>query len=129
MSQAAWSCQRAVRFAHDGTEYVCIRTYHDGYHGFDEIMLFDIGADPHEQHDLARARPEVVRTALAHLDQWHADMMRTATHPADPMWNVLHEGGPKHTRGELPAYIARLQATGRGHWAALLAARHPTELG
>jgi choline-sulfatase len=127
-SQAAWTCQRAVRFQHDGADYVCIRTYHDGYHDFGELMLFDVGADPHEQRDLAAARPEVVRAALAHLDQWHADMMRTATHPGDPMWTVMREGGPKHIRGELLAYIARLQATGRSHHAAALAARHPADL-
>lgn len=128
MSQAAWSCQRAVRLHHDGRAYVCIRSYHDGFHGFDEIMLFDLDADPHEQTDRAGERPEVVRAALACLDQWHADMMRTASHPGDPMWNVLHEGGPQHTRRELPAYLERLQATGRSHWAALLAARHARAL-
>ncbi len=128
MSQGAWTCQRAVRFAHEGRDYVCIRTYHDGHHPFEEAMLFDIGADPHEQRNLADDQPDIVRMARAHLDQWHGAMMRTATHPADPMWNVLREGGPMHTRGALPAYIERLQATGREHWAGLLAARHPSEL-
>ncbi|WP_428263429.1 sulfatase [Haliangium sp.] len=128
MSQAAWTCQRAVRFSHENKHYVCIRTYHDGHHPFEETMLFDVRQDPHQQRNLADDRPTEVRTALSYLDQWNGDMMRTATHPADPMWNVLHEGGPKHTRGELPGYIERLQATGRGHWAALMAARHPDEV-
>lgn len=125
LSQGAWSCQRAVRFRADGGDYLCIRTYHDGYHDFDELMLFDLGADPHEQRDLAADRADLVQAALARLDQWHSDMMRTATHAQDPMWNVLREGGPYHVRGQLPAYLERLRATGRGRFADQLEARHP----
>jgi choline-sulfatase len=128
ISQAAWTCQRAVRFQQGGAEYLCIRTYHDGYHGYPDTMLFDLHADPHEQDDLQAARPAVVHEALARLERWLAEMMTTASHPADPMWMVLHEGGPKHVRGELPAYLERLRATGRTRWAELLAARHPQEL-
>ncbi|ACY14606.1 sulfatase [Haliangium ochraceum] len=124
MSQAAWSCQRAVRLVDDGRDYVFVRSYHDGYHCFDELQLFDIGADYHAQHNLAAERPALVQRALAQLESWHGEMMRTATHPADPMWNVLREGGPKHTRGELPGYLARLRATGRERWAERLEARH-----
>jgi arylsulfatase A-like enzyme len=129
ISQAAWTAQRAVRFQQAGADYLCIRTYHDGYHGYPDTMLFDLATDPHEQNDLQAARPAVVNEALARLERWLAEMMTTATHPADPMWMVLHEGGPKHVRGELPAYLQRLRATGRAHWADLLAARHPKELG
>ena len=73
------------------------------------------------------ARPAVVHEALARLERWVADMMIRATHPADPMWVVLHEGGPKHTRGQLPRYLERLRATGRARWAELLVSRHPRE--
>ena len=34
----------------------CIRTFHDSYHGFPDIMLFDLATDPHEQDDLAGRR-------------------------------------------------------------------------
>ncbi len=34
------------------------------------------------------------------------------------------EGGPLHTRGHLPAYVDRLRATGRSHWADVLLERH-----
>jgi hypothetical protein len=44
------------------------------------------------------------------------------------MMTVLREGGPHHTRGQLPAYLARLRATGRAHHAESLAARHPYEV-
>ena len=124
ISQGAWSCQRAVRF----DDYVCIRSYHDGYHAFPEVMLFDVKRDPHEQHDLAREKPDVVRRATTMLESWHDEMMRTATHPIDPMQTVLAEGGPLHARGRLPAYVKRLRETGRGEFADRLIANHPGEL-
>jgi hypothetical protein len=124
MSQGAWACQRSVRFDH----YLFLRSYHDGYHGFPEHLLFDLAIDPHEQHNLAPQCPDLVGTALTMLDNWYGHMMTTATHPQDPMWTVLQEGGPLHTRGHLPAYVERLRATDRGAWADRLAAAHPKEL-
>jgi hypothetical protein len=91
-------------------------------------MLFDVRNDPHEQYDLAAERPDVVREAMNRLDTWMADMMRTATHGQDPMWTVVAEGGPLHTRGALPAYLKRLRATGREAGADRLAALHPKEV-
>jgi arylsulfatase A-like enzyme len=123
ISQGAWSCQRAVRF----DDWLCIRSYHDGHHCFPERMLFDVRRDPHEQNDVAEQNPDVVARAMTMLDDWHAEMMRTATHPSDPMWTVLREGGPLHTRGNLPNYLKRLRDTGRASWAEQLAARHPGE--
>jgi len=38
---------------------------------------------------------------------------------------VMREGGPFHCRGELPAYLARLRATGRAEAARALEERHP----
>ncbi len=123
VSQGAWSCQRSVRF----DDYICIRSYHDGHHGFPERMLFNVKNDPHEQNDLACEKPDVVNHAMELLDQWHAEMMRTATTPTDPMWTVLREGGPYHTRGNLKAYLTRLRDSGRGKLADELAARYPQE--
>ena len=120
ISQGAWSCQRSVRFE----DCLAIRSYHDGYHCFPEIMLFNLKDDPHEQHDLAAQRPDLVTRAKAMLEDWHAEMMRTATHKTDPMQTVLEEGGPLHARGHLKEYCARLRATGRAHWADRLEARH-----
>lgn len=122
VSQGAWSCQRSVRF----DDYICIRSYHDGYHAFPDAMLFNVKEDPHEQRDLTPNKPEVVAKATTPLDQWHGEMMRTATHPQDPMWTVVREGGPSHTRGALPQYLKRLRETGRGDWAQKLAAAHPS---
>jgi len=123
LSQGAWSCQRSVRF----DDYICIRSYHDGYHDFPDIMLFDLKNDPHEQHDIAADHPEVVGRAMIMLDEWYGRMMRSATHGHDPMWTVMNEGGPLHTRDQLPSYLERLRATGRGKHADSLASKHPEE--
>ncbi len=101
--------------------WLCIRTYHNGYHDFPGDHLFDIAADPHEQHDVAAANPGVVEGAMARLDGWHAGMMARSSHGVDPMWTVLREGGPYHTRGALPRYLERLRATGRAAAAERLA--------
>jgi choline-sulfatase len=124
VSQAAWTCQRAVRW----DDWICIRTYHDGYHEFPELMLFDLENDPHETRNLATEEPEVVIQAMARLEAWYAEMARTATRPDDPMRTVLAEGGPFHTRGQLSKYVERLRQTDREEWARALEARHPTEL-
>ncbi len=137
VSQGAWSCQRSVRLRVPGDgqgsgEYICIRSYHDGYHGFPDIMLYDVVNDPHEQHNLAVERPELVHRAMSMLDDWYGQMMRRtnppkASTPVDPMWTVMRAGGAFHTRGELPGYLNRLRETGRSNWADHLAARYPDE--
>jgi hypothetical protein len=64
---------------------------------------------------------------MALLEQWHVQMMRTATHPQDPLRTVLFEGGPYHTKVDLPRYLQRLRQTGRAECAARLAAAHPEQ--
>jgi choline-sulfatase len=120
LSQNCHVCQRAVRFEN----YLCIRTYHDGYKLYEPVMLFDLAADPHEQHDLARAQPELVNRAMGYLADWHAAMMLTSPASVDPMMTVLREGGPFHAQINLPAYLERLRATGRSAQADSLAARY-----
>ena len=109
LSQAAWTCQRSARWS----EWLLIRTYHDGFHPFPELMLFNVVADPHELTDLTTTRPDKVQEGLVILGDWHAERMRSSTHAHDPLWTVLREGGPFHVRGHLPAYLERLRATGR----------------
>ncbi|MCF7686831.1 MAG: sulfatase-like hydrolase/transferase [Cephaloticoccus sp.] len=123
LSQMAWSCQRSVRWA----DWLLMRSYHDGYHGFPPVMLFNVKADPHLQHDLAPANPAIADHGLALLDEWMTGMMATATHAEDPMRTVMLEGGPLHTRGALPAYLERLKATGRAVGAVHLALMHPRD--
>ena len=122
-SQMAGSCQRAVRF----DDYLCIRTYHDGYHCFPDWMVFNVREDRHMQHNLAAKEPGLVGKAAQLLDHWHAEAMSTGSHPDDPLWTVLQAGGPEHTRGCLPGYLRRLRATGRSHHAEQLERSHPSE--
>ena len=122
VTQGAWTCQRAVRF----DDRLCIRTTHDGYHGFPEVMLFDVARDPHETRDLTAQEPETVRRALSLLDAWRARVLG-ADAAVDPLDTVMREGGPFHVRGKLPAYLERLRATGRASWAERLAAAHALE--
>jgi arylsulfatase A-like enzyme len=120
VSQCAWSCQRSVRWG----RWMLIRTYDDGFKGYPPVMLYDIEADPHETSDLAAQQPEVVHRGLALLDAWHTEMMAASEHPVDPLWTVMREGGPFHTRGYLQSYAQRLRDSGRGAHAGRLVAQH-----
>jgi hypothetical protein len=101
-----------------------ISTLHGGYHLFDDLMLFDLKTDPFEQRNLAHERADVTGRGLTLLSRWHAEMMHNAARGRDPLVNVIEEGGPFHVRGELPAYLERLRATGRGELAEALALRY-----
>ena len=120
LSQAAWTCQRSLRW----DDWIAIRSYHDGYHAFPEWMLFDIERDPHETRDVALDHPAVVEEAATRLDSWYEEMAQ----PHDPMQTVIREGGPFHTRGQLTRYVQRLRDTEREHWARALEERHASEL-
>ena len=41
----------------------------------------------------------------------------------DPMWTVMAEGGPQHTKTDLKAYIQRLRNTNREEGADILEKR------
>lgn len=120
VSQAAWSCQRGVRF----DNWMLIRTYHDGLKDFPDLMLFDIDKDPHETKNLVGKRLEVVAKGLQLLDNWMVEQMVTSDYPVDPMWNVIQEGGPYHTRGKLEKYLEKLREEGRNDAAERLEGRH-----
>lgn len=94
ISQCAHVCQRSVRFG----DYLYMRTYHDGHHGFPKEMLFDLKQDPYEQHNLAEERKDLCKEAVYLLSQWHDSMMSSMDDDTDPMWTVLKEGGPLHAR-------------------------------
>jgi len=127
LSQGAWACQRSVRFSQGGEDYLCLRTYHDGYKMVDPLMLFNLNCDPHEQNNLSGNRPDLVDNAMRYLADWEHEMMLTSRANVDPMMTVLREGGAYHTRGFLPGYLERLRATGRAGHAEKLARLHPEE--
>jgi len=69
----------------------------------------------------------VVRHALGVLHEWKEDAMGRSSYGIDPMWSVLHEGGPWHSRVDVEWYLERLRATGRGAWADHFEARRPAD--
>ena len=76
----------------------------------------------------AEVQPEVVAAAFARLDAWHGSMMALSETDVDPLQTVMREGGPYHCRGELPAYLERLRATGRADKADALAKKYLEDL-
>ena len=125
LGQGAHVCQRAVRWS----DYIYIRTWHDGFHLFPEEMLFNLTADPHEQINLAAQQQTQCETAAQLMGQWcqsHLDKLPEAKR-SDPFDTVIREGGPYHARGQLPAYLRRLNSTGRGEHETELRRRHPQE--
>lgn len=125
LSQCAHVCQRSARWG----DWLYLRTYHDGFHLFPEGMLYNLKEDPYEQHDLAQARPDILRQGQAYLAAWQAQMMESMPegYSTDPLEIVLAEGGPFHARRALQEYCKRLEATGRGYAVELLKKRHPQE--
>jgi len=113
LSHAAWTAQRSVRF----DQWICIRTYHDAFHGFPEVMLFDLATDPYEQDNVAGVHQDVVDHALATLSGWEGNALSRSQHGIDPLWEVLTGGSPWHSRVDIPWYMDRLRSTGRGRWA------------
>ncbi|WP_309119909.1 sulfatase [Paenibacillus sp.] len=98
LSQCAHVAQRSVRF----DDWLYIRTYHDGHHGFPKEMLFNLKQDPHEQCNLAETHPEICRQAVYYYQQWHDDMMSSMSCDTDPLWTVMNEGGPYHAKEYAP---------------------------
>lgn len=125
LSQCCHVCQRSVRWG----DWIYIRNYHDGFHLFPQEQIYNLADDPHEQHNLAESRPELCREGAWRLMNWHDEMMATMPRGlvADPMRVVLDEGGPFHARGQLRAYVERLNATGRHGTVDTLRRRHPRE--
>lgn len=110
VSQMAHVCQRSVLF----DQWLYIRTVHDGFHQFDEEMLFDLAQDPYEQHNIIAQRPQIGGEAARKLLHWQENAMKKSDSAVDPMWTVMKEGGPLHAPlSRLPAYIKRLRKTGR----------------
>ena len=134
ISQCCHVCQRSVRW----DRWLYVRTYHDGFHLFPEEMLFDLENDPNEQVDVAGDHPEQCREAAWRLERWHGRQMRkvaeNASDERDPLWTVMREGGPFHAphappqQRPLPAYIQRLEQTGRAEAAEALRERYAAYL-
>jgi len=131
ISQMAHVCQRSARFG----DWLYIRTYHCGYHLFDDEMLFNIADDPYEQNDVKDEYPDICAKGAKIILDWHDGMMRKSAEASissstiDPMWTVLQEGGPAHTKGALDGYIKRLRETGRSEGADRLEIKYKEKAG
>lgn len=123
LSQCAHVCQRSVRFE----DWLYMRTYHDGYHLFDEEMLYNLTDDPKEQVNVASNNKQVCKDAVYYLNEWHDRMMKRMPYATDPLWTVMKEGGPFHAKGHLKKYAAWLEQTGRSDAVPELKRRHPQE--
>ncbi|NOU88323.1 sulfatase-like hydrolase/transferase [Paenibacillus sp. LMG 31460] len=98
LSQCAHVCQRSVRF----DDWLYMRSYHDGHHGFPKEMLFNLKDDPHEQFNLAEDRQDICRQAVYFFQDWHDEMMSSMPFDTDPLWTVMKEGGPFHAKEYAP---------------------------
>ncbi|GAA0179142.1 sulfatase [Clostridium sediminicola] len=122
LSQCAHVCQRSVRF----DDWIYMRTYHDGFHLFQNEMLFNVKEDPFEEHNVAEKNKDVCMKAVYLLNEWHDDMMKTMDSEIDPLWTVLKEGGPYHaTHQNLLSYCEHLKNTGREYGIEMLKEKHP----
>jgi arylsulfatase A-like enzyme len=125
-SQCAHGAQRGVRW----DRWLYLRTWHVGYHLFPREMLFDLVADPHEQHDLAPTRPDLCAEGCRRYLAWHDAVMARLPegYCEDPLQRVLAEG-PGHCRGMIAktGYDEHLRATGRAWAVDELRKRHPKE--
>ncbi len=90
-------------------DWLYMRTIHDGYHLFDREMLYNISKDPYERYDVKDKYPEVCAECARLILTWQEDLMLKDPLASDPMWTVMKEGGPQHTKTDLPAYIERLK--------------------
>lgn len=123
LTQCCHVCQRSARFG----DYLYIRTVHGGYHLFPREMLFNVKEDPHQLHDLSAEHPELCDQGARIILNWTDDIMKKSDFDVDPLWTVMREGGPEHSRGMLESYIRRLEETGRGEYVPALRAKYPGE--
>ena len=123
LSHGAWTCQRSSLWEEQNELWLCMKTTHDGFHGFPKTMLFNVTQDPRLEFEISKNKSTQTQKGLNLISDWEATQLSSSDR-GDPLHTVISEGGPKHTKGALPEYLARLRTTGRGHWADHLEAEH-----
>lgn len=124
LTQCAHVCQRSARFG----DYIYIRTVHGGGHLFEREMLFNVKTDPHQLHNLAKEHPELCAQGAKIILDWVDEQMKRSPSDIDPLWTVMREGGPEHSRGQIGAYAKRLAGTARDYGVEALAEMYPEEM-
>ncbi len=109
LTQCCHVCQRSARF----DDYVYIRTIHGGLHLFPQEMLFNIKEDPHQMNNIADKSPELCAKGAKIILDWVDAQMKKSKYDIDPMWTVMKENGPEHSKGVYNNYLERLKGTPR----------------
>ncbi len=111
ISQCSHVLQRSALF----DDYLYIRTYHGGGHLFDREMLFNIKDDPHQTKNIAPSFPELCCKGAKVILDWQDAMMEKSDFEADPLWTVMRQGGPTHSKGLIKPFMQRLEGTPRAY--------------
>ena len=93
-------------------DWLLIRTYHTGMKEFPSLMLFNLKEDPHETRNLASKHPDIVNAGLRRLESFITENLIKSGQP-DPIFQVIADGGPLHTRTAVEPMAKLLRKTGR----------------
>ena len=66
----------------------------------DEVMLFDLGTDPREIHNLAAAKPAIVKQLNALYESWNSEL-------AEPLWTDPHAENVQKERNSVREHRRR----------------------
>ena len=115
LSHAAWTAQRSVRF----DRWICIRTYHDAFHGFPEVHAVRPGGrSATSSTTWPPDHPDLVAPGMDRLAEWGSDALsrsddgdRPAVDGADGRGSVALAGGrglvPRPAAGHRPGRLGR----------------------
>ncbi len=93
LSECTWQAKRGIRTL----DWKYISCWHPGIYPRVGPELYDLRADPREQHNLAARRPDVVAQMERRLLRWLGDRLQDRP---DPMLEVLEIGLPAVNRLE-----------------------------
>lgn len=104
---ALYSCQRAVRTP----EWLYIRTYHPGLYPFDDQLLYDMTADPHQTVNVVDKNDELRAELDLRMQEWLHQMVDRHGSMPDPMPEIVRSGPFRYI--QLDRWIDRLRSRGR----------------
>ncbi len=116
VSNIAQACQRSVRFAKNGNDFLYSKTRFDLYHNLPEDLLFNLSEDPFTIKNVSTDSHELVELAQKLLEQWLADMKGSFPYYDDPLKTVLEDGIKFKSMSTIDTYedyMEHLAKTGR----------------
>jgi len=81
-----------------------------------KFELFDLIADPFEEHDLAGKQPEQVAKLKAEYERWFADVTKAGFAPVRPQVGTPHENPTRVTRQDWRGPLTAPRAGAPGGW-------------